>query len=213
MSTFIDFKALTEAKVEDGATPKLAVFTFGRFNPPTKGHLRLVSAVLSLAEEKGGEALIFPSQTVDKPLKKTGKVGPERSKNPLNWDEKIQFMRKVFPQPQTIIKAAAVRTPHEVLTYLDERKFTDLIFVVGSDRVQEFKTRWLPYAKESFRSAEVVSAGSRDADSEGISGMSSSKAREAAQTGDDAKFAVATGWTGPLARQLMNVVRERMGIE
>ena len=199
-------------KVEEGVTPKLAVFTFGRFNPPTKGHMKLISKVADLAAEHNGEAFIFPSQTVDKIMKKTGKVNPERSRNPLQWKEKIQFMRDLFPNPQTIIQAPEVRTPHEVLTYLDERKFTDVMFVVGSDRMQEFQARWLPYAQEAFHTAELVSAGARDADSEGVPGMSSSKAREAAKTGDEGKFAAATGWSGELARHMMKAVRKGMGL-
>jgi nicotinic acid mononucleotide adenylyltransferase len=185
---------------------KVAVFAFGRFNPPTKGHEKLINTVSTKAKELDGKSFVFPSQTVDK------KKNPDTSKNPLDWDTKIHFLKTLFPQTN-IIKNPEVKSPHNVIEVLEQQGFTDVYFVVGSDRVPEFETRWLPYARDVFERAEIVSAGARDPDSEGISGMSASKAREAAKDGDIAKFRVATGWSGEVSTQLMNAVKKGMGVE
>jgi len=203
---------LTERKRDPSAPRKTAVFTFGRFSPPTKGHGKLLDKVASEAKSRDADHFIFPSQTVDKPVKKTGKVDPEKSKNPLNWDKKVSFMKKLFPK-LNIMKAEKVKSPHQANEHLDEMGYTDIVFVVGSDRVKEFETRWLPYAKDMFETAEIVSAGMRDPDAEGVSGMSATKARLAAKENDIAKFRAATGFGGELSKEMMNAVRKGMGVE
>ena len=203
---------LTERKRDPKAPEKTAVFTFGRFSPPTKGHGKLLDKVASEAKSRNADHFIFPSQTVDKPAKKTGKVDPEKSKNPLNWDKKVLFMKKLFPE-LNIKKSEKVKSPHHVIDLLDEMGYTDIVFVVGSDRMDEFKTRWLPYAKEAFETADLVSAGMRDPDAEGVTGMSATKAREAAKNNDIAKFRAATGFGGEISKEMMNEVRKGMGVE
>lgn len=94
--------------------------------------------------------------------------------------------------------------------YLAEKGYNKIIFVAGSDRVPEYEKRWLPYAQEHFAEASVVSAGQRDPDAEGATGMSGTRAREAAATGDLAKFRASTGWEGELSAQLMNAVKGRL---
>lgn len=206
MLTLSSFIKLTERKNDKPTKTKVAVFAFGRFNPPTKGHLKLINKTIAVAKEKNGEHFIFPSQTTDK------KKDPKKSKNPLNWDIKVNFMKQVFPDA-TIMKVPEVITPHIASEYLDKHGFTDVYFVVGSDRVKEFETRWLPYAEKLFKNTGIINAGARDPDSEGVAGMSASKAREAASTGQIGKFRAATGWTGEIARKMLRAVREGMGIE
>lgn len=200
------FISLTERSAEAPADKKVGVFTFGRFNPPTKGHQKLIAKTADVANEKGGDHFIFPSQTVDK------KKDPEKSKNPLGWSDKVNFMKKLFPD-NNIRKEAEVKTPHHVIEMLDAEGYTDVYFVVGSDRVKEFEARWLPYAEEVFQHAGVISAGSRDPDAEGISGMSATKAREGAKENDLGKFRAATGWGGEMAIAMMKAVQQGMGVE
>jgi len=207
MLTLKTFIGLTEEKAENNdGDKKIAVFTFGRFNPPTKGHEKLVNKTLEVAKEKGADDFIFPSQTVDK------KQDPEKSKNPLNWNTKVGFMKQVFPQAN-IMKISEVKTPHHVIEYLEKEGYTDVYLVVGSDRVKEFEDRWLPYATEAFDNAGVISAGARDPDAEGVSGMSATKARDASKEGDIGKFRAATGWGGEVAIKMMRAVRKGMGVE
>ena len=121
-------------------------------------------------------------------------------------------MKEVFPHAN-IMKVPEIKTPHDVLEYFDKRGFTEVIFVVGSDRVDEFEKRWKPYAMEIFENAEIVSAGSRDPDAEGVSGMSATKARQAAVENSIGAFRAATGWTGDIAKKMLMAVREGMGLE
>ena len=206
MLNFKNYIALTEKENDPAKKQKIAVFTFGRMNPPTKGHLKLVDKTIDVAKEKGAEHFIFPSQTVDK------KKDPAKSKNPLDWGTKVNFLKKVFPHAN-IMKVPEVKTPHQVIDYLDAHDFTDVYFVVGSDRVKEFEERWLSYAEDVFPKVEIISAGARDPDAEGVSGMSATKAREAAAGDDIGKFRAATGWSGEIANKMIRAVQQGMGVE
>lgn len=167
--------------------------------------MKLMQKVHDVANKVGGDPYIFTSQSTDGGLPGRKNKG----KNPLDWTTKNNFIRKLVPWAN-IPNAVEVKTPFQVITYLQEKGYSHVIFVAGSDRVPEFEKRWLPYANEAFQEAQVISAGQRDPDAEGVSGMSGTKAREAAQSGDFAKFRVATGWDGSTAEQLMNAVRTRL---
>lgn len=199
MPTFQQFTELCEAKHEETGERKLAVFTFGRFNPPTRGHEKLVNAVVSIANERGGTPFVFPSTTHDS------------KKNPLTYDDKVAFLQALFPHAN-VIHNAEIKNPFQATGFLNSEGYTDLVMVVGSDRVDEFRKRF-NRAEEYFDSFEIVSAGERDPDAEGISGMSGTRAREAAVTGDIGKFRAATGWEGEFASQMMKAVRHGMGVK
>ena len=153
---------------------KTAVISFGRMNPPTSGHEKLVTKVKAEAKKASATPMIFLSHTQDK------------KKNPLTYDEKIKYTRKAFGP--AIIKSKA-RTLIEVLKELDS-KFDDIILVVGSDRIEEFKRLTEKYnGKEyTFNSISVTSAGERDPDADDVSGMSASKLRLLAQSGEEEQF-------------------------
>ena len=155
------------------------IFTFGRFNPPTVGHEKLVTAVRSVAKTKGGDSFVYPSHTQD------------AAKNPLNQSTKIKYMKKMFPRYRDNIIASTGKTALEIASELHDKKYTNLVMVVGSDRVQEFQKILDKYNGEDkahgfydFDKIEVVSAGERDPDAEGVEGMSASKMRAAAVEGD-----------------------------
>lgn len=196
---FKSYITLYEKKREDRDGKKVAVFTFGRFGPPTKGHERLILSTIKEAERLNADHFIFPSQT-------TGK------KNPLPFDVKVSFMKTLFPSANIVVDRA-IKNPFDTLEWFDKRGYTDLVFVVGSDRVNEFETRLKKYAIDLFSSIEIVNAGARDPDGEGISGMSATKARAAASDNNIAKFRAATGWGGDVSIDLMKAVRKGMGAE
>lgn len=206
MFSFQKFVELTEAKSEETGEKKTAVFAFGRFNPPTRGHEKMVNAVIKVATDRGGDPFIFTSHSHDP------------KKNPLEYNDKIAFMRAVFPgvniihDEQTDGITAPIKNIFNVAGYLNSQGYTDLVLVAGSDRVPEYQKRF-NRAHEFYDSFEVVSAGERDPDAEGASGMSGTKAREAASSGDIGKFRAATGWGGEVASQMMAAVRRGMGIE
>ena len=186
---------------------KEVAFVFGRFNPPTIGHEKLFEAVKK--QSRGGSYRIYASQSVD------------AKKNPLQFKDKIKFLRKMFPKhARNVMADKGVRTVLDIAVKLYDQGFTKVTLVAGSDRVREFDILLNKYngekAKHGFYNFEgainVVSAGERDPDAEGATGMSASKMRAAAQQNDLAGFA-----KGVPARfhptDLFNAVRKGMGLK
>jgi len=146
------------------------VFTFGRLNPPTIGHQKLVDKLQSVAKREKADSKVFLSHTQN------------NKKDPLNYAEKIRFARKAFGK---IIEQSNAKTIIQILQEL-EKKYSDIVLVVGSDRVGEFSGLLNKYNGKAynFDSIEVISAGARDPDAEGVEGMSASKLRALAIEGD-----------------------------
>jgi hypothetical protein len=141
------------------AKDKPVVFTFGRFNPITKGHGSLIDFVVKKA--KGGEGMIFTSQSQD------------AKKNPLSYKDKTKYLKKFFPKA-TIVKNTSLKTPFDILRWLSDQGYKDVTMVVGGDRVAEFEKRMRPYVNHkdpkksyNFDNFEVVNSGARV---EGVSG-------------------------------------------
>ena len=194
------FIELTEAK-------GMVVFTFGRFNPPTTGHEKLIQKVASVAGTNPYR--IYPSQSQN------------QKKDPLPFALKVAYMRKMFPRYAKSIRADKnSRTAIEIAVKLHDEGFTDLVMVVGSDRVKEFSSLLNTYngvegkrhGFYKFNTIDVVSAGERDPDAEGVSGMSASKMRTAASLGDFESFekGLPSGFRD--GKKLYLDVRKYMGI-
>ena len=180
---------------------KTCYFTFGRFNPPTIGHEKLIRTV----EKEAGsdDYLIYPSQTFDKP------------KNPLPYAYKVDILQKMFPWAK-IETAACCNTIIKVAQDMMMKDYSDIVMVVGSDRVAQFdkllnKQNTVDY---TFNSIKIVSAGERDPDAEGASGMSASKMREAAKNQKAQEFisGIPDTLTVQEKMELMIKVREGMGL-
>ena len=93
-------------------------------------------------------------------------------------------MKKMFPRFAKNIMTSKARNVFEIATLLYDQGYTDIVMVVGSDRVKEFDSLLKKYDGEEgrhgfyeFSSITVVSAGDRDPDAEGVEGMSASKMR------------------------------------
>ena len=150
---------------------------FGRFNPPTVGHEKLLSAAKKASV--GGDLKVYPSRTQD------------AKKNPLDPDMKISFMKKMFPEyEENIVNDDEMRSIFNVLTTAAEQGYANVNIIVGSDRQSEFKHLAQKYNGElyDFDLIRVISAGARDADSEGVEGMSASKMRKAVMDDDFEAF-------------------------
>jgi len=146
---------------------------FGRFNPPTIGHEKLLKAANKAAT--GGTLKIYPSRTQDP------------KKNPLDPSTKISFMRKMFPDyAEQIINDPDMKSIFDVLVNADKDGYGNVNIVVGSDRQSEFENLAQKYNGDlyQFDLIRVISAGMRDADAEGAEGMSASKMRKAVMDGD-----------------------------
>ena len=164
-----------EGQVDQGAIS----ITFGRFNPPTIGHEKLLKKVAQQAKSSGGTYRIYPSRTEDP------------KKNPLDTGTKVRFMRQAYPDhANSIIDNEEMRTIFDVLSGLDADGYSSVNIVVGGDRVSEFNSLATKYNGDlyTFDDIKVVSAGDRDPDGEGVEGMSASKMRKAAMEGDQESF-------------------------
>ncbi len=181
-------------------------FAFGRFNPPTTGHEKLFD---KLKEVSGGSYRIYGSKSQDP------------KKNPLNFKQKVKFLRKMFPKhARSIMADANVRHVMDIAVKLYDQGYTSVTMVAGSDRVEEFKILLNKYNGVKGRhgfydfkdGVKVVSAGERDPDAEGVTGMSASKMRAAAADGSLQTFAkgVPSGYN---PKDLFNAVRKAMGIK
>ena len=187
---------------DDRAT---AVFAFGRFNPPTIGHQKLLEKVIAMTKQVNGKGYIFLSQ------KQNNKT------DPLNFKEKQDYLKMFYPQ--LAIGDAGVKTIIQALQKIQAEGRTRIVMVAGSDRVEEFSKLLNQYNGKpdkagndlyKFDSIDVVSAGERDPDQEGASGASASKARELAAKGQEHEFSkiIMGGNTG---KKLYDIIQDRLG--
>lgn len=188
------------------------VIAFGRFNPPTIGHGKLVDFVLRQAAQRGAAAVIFPSQT-----EKERKSNP---KNPLPFREKVGFLKQFFPQIK-FNENTNIKTIFDALAMLS-LKFDQVSMVAGSDRAGDFAAL-SKYIKPTGRKGgdhiilkkfEVVPVpGDRDPDSDAVEGMSASKMRQAAVDGNWKAFQAGVPTRNDaLAKQLYASVKKHMGL-
>ena len=150
---------------------------FGRFNPPTVGHEKLLQAAKKASA--GGDLKIYPSRTVD------------NKKNPIDPDMKVSYMRKMFPDyEEQIINDPEMKTIFDVLTTAAEDGYLNVNIIVGADRQSEFENLAQKYNGDlyDFDLIRVISAGVRDADADGVEGMSASKMRKAVVDDDYEAF-------------------------
>ena len=186
------------------SSAKTIVFAFGRFQCPTLGHEILIKVVEKTAKSHNADSLIYASKTQDK------------KKNPLSVEQKIHYLKLMFPH--TNFKAAneKERTPIEAAKELN-KKYKNLIMIAGSDRVAAFEKLLNQYNGTDYHydSIQVVSAGERDPDADDASGMSGTKMRTLALDGNYPEFKKGLPHTlkDADAKQLMNDIRIGMGKE
>ena len=194
-----------EHYLEEAASETVTI-NWGRFNPPTIGHEKL----LDVSHKKGtGNHRIYATQSQD------------AKKNPLEWKTKIKYMRKVFPvHARMILMDKKVKTIFDALTIAYSDGFKNLELVVGSDRVDEFgklvakyNGKKGPHGLYDFKDIKIINAGERDPDATGAEGMSASKMRDAASKNDLVAFTSGLPKKFKDAEGLMNAVRSGMGLK
>jgi len=166
-----------DAEGGSGETTETLTIAFGRFNPPTVGHGKLLAAAQKAAQ--GEDMKIYPSRSQD------------AKKNPLDPDMKVSFMKKMFPDyAENIVNDDEMKSIFNVLTMADEGGYRNVNIIVGSDRQAEFENLATKYNGDlyNFENIRVISAGVRDADAEGVEGMSASKMRKAVVDDDFKAF-------------------------
>lgn len=188
---------------------KTVYFTFGRMNPPTSGHEKLMN---ELSKKSGSNPYrVYLSQSTD------------NKKNPLNYNYKIKTVRKFFPKhARSVMLDKKVKNVFDAATKLYSEGYKNINMVVGSDRINEFKKLLEKYngvkgrhGLYKFNKINVISAGDRDPDADGISGMSASKMRSLASKGDFTQFSqgLPKSVSNNEAKKVYNEVRRGMGLK
>ena len=183
---------------------KSVAFSFGRFNPPTIGHEKLMDNT----RRANRNYRIYASQSQD------------AKKNPLKFRNKVAIMKSMFPAHARKISSDKMTTAIDAMVQLYKEKHTVVVMVVGSDRVGEFDKLLKAYNGKrarhgyyKFKSIRVVSAGERDPDAEGVSGMSASKMRKAAQDNDYKSFQKGLPPKFKQGKLLFKTLQKEMGIK
>ena len=185
---------------------KTAVFSYGRYNPPTIGHQLLIDKLKTEAEKIHGDAFLIPSHTQDD------------KKNPLSLEEKINLLKKMAPGVEVLDTG---KTLIDALKDLQARGYTNVFQIAGSDRIPEYQIIRDKYngkpAKDGsipfdFKTYEIISSGERDPDSDGVEGMSASKVRKFALDGDYESFnrGISPVLGEDEKRLVYNAIRERI---
>ena len=188
--------------IEDNT--KGVTFTFGRFNPPTVGHMKLANKMKTIG--RGQDIKIYTSHTTDK------------KKNPLTNAQIRKYMGAMLPRGVDVEDTVA-KTILDACVDLYDQGYKDIQLVVGSDRIRVFDTLLKKYngvksthGLYKFNSIKVVSAGARDPDSTGVDGMSASKMRQLVSVGDEKTFIDSLPPRYKLGKQLYKAVQKGMGI-
>ena len=187
---------------DDRAT---AVFAFGRLNPPTIGHQKLLQKILTTAQQLNGKAYMFLSHTQN------------NKTDPLSYDEKQNYIQQFYPN--LVVGDKSVKTIIQALQKIQAEGRTKIVMVAGSDRVAEFEKLLNQYNGKpdkqgndlyNFDKIDVISAGERDADQAGPTGASASKARELANKGQEFEFSkIVMG--GKNGKVLYDKIQDRLG--
>jgi len=190
---------------------KTAVYTFGRFNPPTIGHEKLLRVVQTTSTKEGGDYFIYTSHSQDS------------KKNPLTHKQTINFLKLIFPKHRPYIEDSSAKTALDAASEIhDKGGYTKLVMVVGSDRVSDFKSLLNRYNDKKskhgyyyFESIDVISAGERDPDADGAEGMSASKMRQAVVDSDydTFKMGVPSGTSDSICMNLYNAVAKGLRLK
>lgn len=186
---------------------KHMVFAFGRMNPPTAGHSKVIDHVVKTAETHGADHKVIVSRSQDK------------NKNPLHSDHKVDYLKHVHPDVN--VEASTKEHPHFMahLAKLHKDGYTHATMVAGSDRVEEFQKLADKYngpnGQYHFKHLKVVSAGHRDPDAEGTTGVSGTKMRAHAGNNDYESFkkGLHPNASDEHAKKLFHATRGGMGLQ
>ena len=203
------FQKMDEPVPESKMPKKPVVFAFGRMNPPTTGHATLVDKVKELAKENKAEHLVVMSHSQDE------------EKNPLTAEQKLKHAKRFFPGTNLTVSDKEAPNFLKQAQRLHAAGHDHMIMVAGSDRVPEFKETLDKYNGEgegklfNFKKIDVVSAGDRDPDAEGVTGMSASKMRGHALSGKYKEFVkgIPSHVKPEHAKELYDDVRQAMDVK
>ena len=185
---------------------KAVVFTFGRMNPPSIGHEKVIAHKINQAEEKNADHYVYVSHTQD------------AKKNPLSPEEKVSYIKRAIPGVNVRSSTKEIYGPLQMAKELHSKGYQHLTMVAGSDRIDHYKTLLNKYngpdKEYNFKSINVVSAGKRDDTKGGVAGMSGTKLRGHAVAGNKEIFksGLISGLEDKHKEEIYNKVRSSMGV-
>lgn len=202
-------KSFLELVEETKQGEKHHVMTFGRMNPPTTGHLKLIHKVKEVADKHNATHSVIASHSQDS------------KKNPLSGEQKVKHLKRYSPGTHFETSSKEKPSIFHHAAEAHKKGVTHLHVVVGSDRVKEFKHSLNKYngvkgahGHYDFKKITVHSAGHRDPDAEGTEGMSGSKMRHHASSGNFKEFKKGVPEHVPEhhAKELYHDTRKGMGL-
>jgi len=172
---------------------KKAIFVFGRFNPPTIGHKRMINKMIKDAKKNKADPFIVITHTQDK------------KKNPFSPDEKKRFLSKMYPNVPILGTSKEKPNPKYIVDKLKNMKYNDISMMVGSDRAKSFGWVGVP----------IKTGGKRNDNAKGAEGMSATKARQAAINNDKNTFrkSVDESITDKELDNMMKIIKSRMTVK
>lgn len=179
---------------------KGVVVAFGRMNPPTIGHKKLMEKIVSVAKQEGAEAKLYLSHSVDS------------KKNPLDYKEKLDFVRKIGVKDLEVVESP-LHTIYQVVESLGHEGYERVWVVCGSDRIAAFQSMKKYAERWNIKTIEIVSSGERDEGNDDISGASATKMRNAAANNDRKTFDKIAGVQPKYKDELWKAVRKGMNLD
>ena len=183
---------------------KHIVFSYGRMNPPTAGHSKVVDKVKSHADKLGANHAVVVSHK------------QHHKADPLHHEHKKEFLKHVHPDVNFENSTKEHPSFLHQLKKFHQEGHTHATMVVGSDRVHQFKALAKKYngpGKEyNYKKINILSAGQRDPDAEGVKGISGTKMRDHARNNDYKSFKAGlhTNLDDGQAKKLYKATREGM---
>lgn len=182
---------------------RVAMITYGRFNPPTIGHKSMINRMLEMAGEEDADPYIVVSHSHN------------TKKNPLFVHEKIRVLRRMYPDEDAVRILYTTKSDPFILKVVEkllEHGYERVIMVVGSDRVEDFQNLF-----KKVPTVTVISGGERDMDSnvmENVSTVSATKIRAAAVAGNREAFRAGMNSAVPEDEvdEIMTLIQKRLNV-
>jgi len=157
---------------------------FGRMNPPTAGHEKLVQHMHDTAKKFGGDHTLVLSGSHD----------TKDGKNPLSPEQKLKHAKNAFPGTNVVVADKNKPTLLHQASELHNQGVTHLHFAGGSDRapmaelLKKYNGVKGAHGYYNFKNISFENAGKRDENAKGVEGVSGTKLRELASSGKKEEF-------------------------
>ena len=219
----------------------VAVFTFGRFQPPTIGHKLLIDKIESESRSLGGDGYVFVSSSQNDLTKYQRSIryrnmmargafnSIDLNENPLDVRIKVKFLKKMYAESSIKFINTTECPPapdglnpgckqlFQIITKLKVAGYHRIIMVAGSDRAADYQSRISKYHPDiEYKSLERVARNPNNRSNIKPEEMSGTLLRKAAASGDIEAFSKGVkigSMTDEDVKELFNAVRKGLAME